>query len=883
MSLKRRLAERVLRRLAQAAPLRPAPVAPPLQSARPTSTWREPPAARVEDFAHLPQIASPADLPALDRCPGYVLGDAAAETSAGLLACAYCGVGDSGVPKGRSVGQRSPTQGCEKLKHSAGRVTPLFPIHTAPSLKGSWEGGRKTITYEDAVVRLAELILRHRGPGAQVLVYACGQADYFTLFALQEVFRLLGVRNLSGNAEHCLNSGAVHNEILTGQEGPFLTIEGALDGPDRMFLCNGWNGRITHTGAWTRLLAREELDAWLVDVMWTESAQELADRLGPERVLLIRPGGDAHLALGVAHELLAVHPEAIDRVFLDRYGDAETWEKFLAVARDPTMDAAAVATRLAPEPGLARRLERGIRAIAARLAEPTCIPVNIPSVGLSQTSGVVAHCLWGNALAAVGKYGLRPDGTPAGGVLRLPGQVNAETEVQGLNRRHFFGRVPVDEEGAREVARRMGLPVDAYDVALNDEPRPVLDYTDPESPYLRELVICLGTGFSSSMMERPRWVRKLLDDSTTLVVVDPIPDPFSLQHAELVIPTPPHAAAAKLYQNGEWRLTLSVPTRQAPPETRTDPTLIYDVMRRITHRLRKHPVLQDTQPDLKRLLRNGYLDERFGDGLPRIDGEVCRETLWRRVLDYMADGPYRDGALYCRPEHDDGTEVAWSELVREGSVRYGGVGTTRFVLDPDDPDHHPFRDIYRRPRRFRFFVPRPVELELAEGPILNSGRSTLTDDPQRIRFAVRTFNSGKHTPADGMPDFNPLLISPSLAAKRGLSTGDVARITNRLTGWSIDYEVEVTDRLPGDLAYVSIHKCRAELEDGQYLNRVTSHRERCRYSGQGAFKRTKVEIEKVADLTQIKSPPDTGRSDAPEAASRVEVGPKHADPARHPD
>jgi len=376
----------------------------------------------------------------------------------------------------------------------------------------------------------------HRPPFGRTLFYGCGQIDYFTVFAVQEVLRLLGVRNLAGNAEHCLNAGAVHNEMLTGQEGPFLTVEQGLAGPDRFYLLNGWNGFITHPPAFQRLLKRPELDAYLVEVAGTESAQAIVRRLGPERVLFIRPGGDPLLALAVAHEILRSHPEGVDQRFVDRYADRATFDRYVALAGSDRFAPERVAAALAPEPGDEPHLLLGIRGIAARIAAPGVVPINIPSVGLSQTKGAAAHCLWGDALGLVGKYGLRPDGSPAGGTLRLPGQINAQSEVQGLSRRVFMGRIPVDADGAVEAARRMGLPDDAY-ASLVDEPaRAALDYSDPSDD--AELFVCFGTQFESNMMERDRWVRKLDSARVKLVVVDPVPDPFTLERADLVIPSP---------------------------------------------------------------------------------------------------------------------------------------------------------------------------------------------------------------------------------------------------------------------------------------------------------------------------------------------------------
>jgi len=744
-----------------------------------------------------------------------------------------------------TIGDKAPTDGCVKFRISLGRQRPVFPIHVAPSVLDRSTGRRRSLAYEDAVARFATLLLSHRPPYGRTLVYACGQVDYFTIFAIQEVFRLLGVRNLAGNAEHCLNAGAVHNEMLTGQEGPFLTVDQAIDGPGRFHLLNGWNGLITHPPAFHRILKRDELDAYLIEVATTESADAIARRLGPGRVLYVRSGGDPQLALAVGHEILARYPGAVDQRFVHRYADRSTYDAYATMAGDRQFSPEAVAARVAPEPSCEDDLLMGIRGIARRLVDPTIVPINIPSVGLSQTKGAVAHCLWGNALAMVGKYGLRSDGSPAGGTLRLPGQINAQTEVQGLSRRIFMGRIRADDEGAVEAARRMGLPDDAYDVAMADTPRAALDYSDETAE--PELFVCLGTQFESNMMERDRWVAKLEDPRNRLVVIDPVPDPFTLERADLVIPSPPHGAAAKLYQNGEWRFSLSVPPKRAPAQTRTDATLLYDTMAEISARLTDDRPTSIAHPDLGALATSGYLRRRFeapavGGALRRRDGEVDRSQLWDRIMAYLSGG---SGPLYCRPEHPDGTPLAWADITAAGSVVSGGVGTTRYVLDYDDPDSVPFRDVYRRPRRFTFFVPTEADLALPTGIVVNSGRSTMSDDRQRIRFATATFNSGKATPATGMPDDNPLHISAQLAARRGLVTGDRALVTNIETGASVVLGVVVSNRVKGEGTYVSFHKSRAELDEGRYLNTLTSHTGRCPYTSQSNLKSTLVDIERA--------------------------------------
>ncbi|HVY45923.1 MAG TPA: FAD-binding oxidoreductase [Minicystis sp.] len=739
----------------------------------------------------------------------------------------------------------APTGGCVKLRLSTMRQRAAYPIHTTPSVLDKATGRRVPISYEEGIARFASHLLAHRAPAAKTLVYASGQLDYFTIFAMQEVFRLLGVRSLTGNAEHCLNSGAVHNEILTGQEGPFLTLDQATTGPNRFYLLNGWNGFVTHPPLFRAITSRPDFDGFLVEVAVTESAKAVAKQLGKERVLIVRPRADPHLALGVAHEILARHPGAVSRRFIDRFAAPETFEAFAKLAASDAFAAERVAERIAPEPEYVERIVLGIQMIAQKMADPRLVPINIPSMGLSQTSGVVAHCLWGDVMAMVGKYGLAKDGTPAGGTVRAPGQINAESEVQGLSRKYFMGRVPM--AAAEDAAARMGLPPDAYKRVTEDEPRAALDYAEP-TPGKRELFVCFGTQFESNMMGRRRWIDKLRAADTTLLVVDPIPDPFTEATADLIIASPPHPATTKLYQNGEWKMTLSVPQKKAAPETRSDATILYDVGWEIGRRIAASAELAAAHPDLAAHVRSGYVQRRFGPptadapGLTRIDGEVSRAALWYRIQEYMSGG---SGPLYCRPDHADGRPITWEEIVEKGSLYYGGVGTTRFVLDYDDPAAQPFGDVFRRPTKFKFFVPKGDDLELPEGIVLNSGRSSLSDEKDRVAFATATFNSGKATPIVNMPDEHPLHVSPRLAEKRALKTGDRARVTNWDTGASIELPVIVTDRVKGESLYVSFHKSRAQMERGVYVNDVTSHEGRCPYSAQTNLKATNVRVERV--------------------------------------
>jgi hypothetical protein len=261
-------------------------------------------------------------------------------------------------------------------------------------------------------------------------------------------------------------------------------------------------------------------------------------------------------------------------------------------------------------------------------------------------------------------------------------------------------------------------------------------------------------------------------------------------------------------------------------------------------------MLRMIHPDLGFHSQTGYLKERFepaatGGGLPRIDGEVSRAHLWERVLDYLRGGEDRFGPLYCLPTNEDGDEISWEDLVEEGHIIYGGVGTSRFLLDYDDPDCVPFADIYCRPGSFRFFTPTEADLLLPVGTVLNSGRSTLSDDPRAQRYALGTFNSGKATSGRDMPEEHPLSVSPAVAARHGLTTGGRVRVRNRETGQDLEMRVDVNDRLVGDLVYVPFNKDRLQARGERYLNRITSQTGRCPYTQQTNLKATEVSLEQI--------------------------------------
>jgi hypothetical protein len=129
---------------------------------------------------------------------------------------------------------------------------------------------------------------------------------------------------------------------------------------------------------------------------------------------------------------------------------------------------------------------------------------------------------------------------------------------------------------------------------------------------------------------------------------------------------------------------------------------------------------------------------------------------------------------------------------RPGAGTAVRVGTSRFVLDHDRPGDGPFADIFRRPRKFAFFVPTAADLDYPMGVLLNSGRGTLSDERVAIQFATSSFTSGKATPIVGMPEINPLFVSPLLAKRTGLRPGDDAIVTNCHSGGSVVLPVMIS-------------------------------------------------------------------------------------------
>lgn len=736
-----------------------------------------------------------------------------------------------------------PLKPCRKFYRSLDEKPGLYPLHLRPSVLDITQR-RVPLFYKEGLERFASLVLEHRPPRARTLIYGSGRLDYFAVFAIQEVFRLLGVRNMTSNCEHGYLAAGSYMSHLAGAPAPFVNLEQATTAPNAFYLLSGWNGMVSHPPVFDAILSREDFDGYYIDVMMTESAREIARRFGPERVIILRSGGDSQFILGIMNRLLYKYPTAFEARFVSLFSDRASYEAFVNLASEEQFSPKEVAHRLAPEFAYRERIHQAIRDIAKKLTRKT--PIHIPSLGLSQTGGIVPHCLWANVLASLGKLGIDASGTLQGGVLQLPGQVNHESHLQGFSPQHFMGRIPVDASGASEAARRMELPADAYGKMLEVSPRLLLDYSEPDSR--KELYIFFGSQYASSMMNRSRWLRKLKDGQTQFIVIDPSPDAFSLAHAALILPVAPHVASTKLYQNGEWRLNLSLPRRKAPGQTRSDTTLVYDLMATIARMLRESATLRMQHPDIANLIDTGYVPRRFeAKGLPRYEGEVDRALLWQRIQDYLS-GKHGNGLpLYCRPEHENGEPIRWETLVTQGSLLHGGVGTRKHRLDYDKGSL-PFTDIYRQPVRYRFFVPTSEDLQLPRGIILNSGRASLAEATEENHFALNTVNSGKRSYPEEIPEDNPLYVSLMLAERYNLQAGDRVWITNRATRQSLVLRVFPSARLKGETVYLSIHKNWREIHEDRYVNLLTSHRNRCPYSGQTGLKCAQVELQKVDDF-----------------------------------
>ena len=69
-------------------------------------------------------------------------------------------------------------------------------------------------------------------------------------------------------------------------------VRGCAPSWPKWYLMNGWNGLITHPPVYRALTQRPQLDGYLVEVMVTETAKGMAQKMGADRILLIDQGRD---------------------------------------------------------------------------------------------------------------------------------------------------------------------------------------------------------------------------------------------------------------------------------------------------------------------------------------------------------------------------------------------------------------------------------------------------------------------------------------------------------------------------------------------------------------------------------------------------------------
>ncbi|MGV3523989.1 MAG: hypothetical protein ACO1RX_07180 [Candidatus Sericytochromatia bacterium] len=709
-----------------------------------------------------------------------------------------------------------------QLRVGMGETRSLYPLQLGPSVKDV-TGRRVALHYAEAIERLADLLLQHRPPYGRTLVYADGDVDLFGIFALQETLRILGVRNLQASPVWGSLAQAEGARWQHGNAQPSLNLETALAGPGRCWILSGWNGLITHLPVMDQLLNQPDLDVWVIDVMVSETAQMLAEHVGTTaQTLLVRPGGENHLALALAHEILHHYPQAIDQAFLEHSADPESLAEFVSLARSEMFAAEQVVELIAPEPEWADRLRQGILTLAERLAQPDSVPVHIPGRSLSQSGGLVPGCLWNNLLALLGKLGQNPDASLRGGELSFPEQRNEAAQMLHLSPDRFFGGLPVDGEGCRESARRLNLPEESFLPLLHSPAHSILDYARPDSASQRELILCLGNGLEARWMrDHAQWQAKLRQNDTTLVVLDPQPGSLLLGYAALCLPTPPQVADPPLLQDGEGRLMQTQPRRQAPPESHTAATVLYDALAEISARLRTEPDLRSAHPDLAELSASGWLQQRFedpeaggGGQLERLGGEVSRSQLWERMQAYL-------GAETPLLAH---TPLRWEEVQQQRddfpALRPLEVNEQRLNA----------QDQHGQAAPFRFFVPQEADIQIPSGVLLQIGSVQPEPSEAAVRYAIAAAGCGAGLQHPHLPQRRELYISSFLASRLGLSNGEQVWL-EQAGAETLVCPIRVTSWLKGEMVYFHHYPTAEELQGAATVPWLRFQAPLCPYTG----------------------------------------------------
>lgn len=716
----------------------------------------------------------------------------------------------------------SPPQSPLRLRLGASAMRPLFPIQLAPSVL-DLTGRRVSISYAGAIERLADLMLAHRPPYGRTLIYADGNLDYFGHFALQEMARLLGVRNLYGStiwSSQALASGA---EIQRGVASPFMTLEECLAAEQAVFILNGANPYLTHPLWFEQVLQSQPLDLWLIDVLVSETAAVIADRLSPDRILLIRPGAENHLALAIAHDIIKRHPTAVVSQQADF--DHDSLQEWLSLAASEIFNPETTVDLLVPEAAYRDRLLQGIYALSDQLVS-TATVIHCPGSGLLQSGGTTGYGLWTNLLAMTGKLSQTPANRSAG-EYRLLIENNEATQLQSLGPHQFFGGIPLDPTGIKDCAARLGLPADVFQSLLSEPVRPIEDFLRPTQASQKELIICIGEGLEARWIrDHELWARKLKDSDATLVVIDHMPGPFLMQYATLCLPALPELASAQVYQSSEGRFHTRLPRRQAPPQMRSEATIFYDLLAEVSRLLEQHSDYRQAHPDLAQL--SGYFVQRFAapvkgnaGGLKRSEGEVDREALWQRLIDYCQHGSLLASSpqLATAPQSQPARVARWSELNQPD------------CLVRNNPTGLLCQDLYQQARPFRFFIPQQNDFKLPQQTVLVTGSTIPSPTYSQVAFALQSNFSQRKYWHPGLPQERWLYLSASCAEKWNLRAGDRVRLESGEMALSHFYPLKISNWLKGDLIYFDHYLSASEIDQSAPLPWTRFAVSVCPYSG----------------------------------------------------
>lgn len=667
-----------------------------------------------------------------------------------------------------------------QLRHGIQRS--LFGIQQQPSVLDV-TGQRVAISAEEAYGRLADLLLAHRPPYGRTLVYADGDLDLFDYFALQEVGRLLGIRNLHGSSSWGAEALATGQALLKTQV--HHTLEDILSLSQPVFLFNGWNGLIHHPVAFEKLVEHPTAHIWIIDSLMQESAKYLLAQHPRCEVMLIRPGSEGILALCLARCLMENHG------FSD---SAPGFKDYAAVTQSSIFELDPMIAELVADPQDTEHLKEQILRLASALANPEQQAAHIPGNSLYQSGGTQAYCLWHNLLELVNKrYEWQSFDT------RNEGQ-----QITHFGPHRFFGNVPMSETGCQQAALRMGLPEDAYATLHTENVRPIQDFLSPSQGNQRELIICIGHGLEARWIrDHDQWYEKVRSTDAVLVVLDSMPGPFMQRHAALCLPLSPEMSQYQLRQEGCSRWYHDLPQKKAPKHTHSTATWLYRTMDVLTQALQHSTHIQKGHPDLAR--HQDYLSLRFSSQkLPYKETEICRQTLWERMQAYM--------------EYQGVYETPWEALFTETTV----------ALEP------PPSGI------FHYFAPQLNDFSQPREPVLNIGSSVPNASFQQVRHAINASTRGHAYDYGTMPKERVLFISPLLAEQQGLSNGN--RVELGQTGVSpIQCQVAISHDLKDKTLYFSHYLSQEELNTRQVMPWSRFRAQICPYSQVPLLKKVQVE------------------------------------------